>query len=288
MVPELDSSFFNVECGDGIAHIVMNRPDKANGMTPYFWADLPRLLDTLGQDETIRCAILSGEGRHFTGGMDLAAFSDIARLFENEPGRAAYAMRDLILKLQDAFNAIERARFPVIAAVHGACIGAGIDMITACDIRLASTDAYFSIEEIHIGMAADVGTLQRLPKLIAPSVAAELAYTGRRFTAAEARAFGLVSLVADDRAQLTDAALSLATSIAKKSPLAIAGIKRNLTYARDHSVADGLDYIATWNSGMLRANELMTALQAKMAKSDAVFADLLPSGAQGVVSSGRS
>ncbi len=288
MVPELDSSFFKVECGDGIAHIVMNRPDKANGMTPDFWADLPRLLDTLGQDETIRCAILSGEGRHFTGGMDLAAFSDIARLFENEPGRAAYAMRDLILKLQDAFNAIERARFPVIAAVHGACIGAGIDMITACDIRLASTDAYFSIEEIHIGMAADVGTLQRLPKLIAPSVAAELAYTGRRFTAAEARAFGLVSLVADDRAQLTDAALSLATSIAKKSPLAIAGIKRNLTYARDHSVADGLDYIATWNSGMLRANELMTALQAKMAKSDAVFADLLPSGAQGVVSSGRS
>lgn len=275
MAPELDSSFFKVECSGGIARIVMNRPDKANGMTPDFWTDLPRLLDTLGQDETIRCAIISGEGKHFTGGMDLAAFADIARLFENEPGRAAFAMRDLILRLQDAFNAIEHVRFPVIAAVHGACIGAGIDMITACDIRLASADAYFSIEEIHIGMAADVGTLQRLPKLIAPSIAAELAYTGRRFTAAEAKAMGLLSQLADDRVSLMEGAYALATSIAKKSPLAIAGIKRNLAYARDHSVADGLDYIATWNGGMLRANELMTALQAKMAKSEAVFADLI-------------
>lgn len=276
MAPELDSSFFKVECSGGIARIVMNRPDKANGMTPDFWTDLPRLLDALGQDETIRCAIISGEGKHFTGGMDLAAFTDIARLFENEPGRAAFAMRDLILRLQDAFNAIERARFPVIAAVHGACIGAGIDMITACDIRLASADAYFSIEEIHIGMAADVGTLQRLPKLIAPSIAAELAYTGRRFTAAEAKAMGLLSQLADDRVSLMEGAYALAISIVQKSPLAIAGIKRNLAYARDHSVADGLDYIATWNGGMLRADELMTALQAKMAKSEAVFADLIP------------
>ncbi len=159
----------------------MNRPDKANGMSPDFWGDLPRLLDALGRDETVRVAVISGEGRHFTGGMDLAAFNDIAKLFGNEPGRAAYAMRDTILRLQDSFNAIERARFPVIAAIHGACIGGGIDLITACDLRLASADAYFSIEEIHIGMAADVGTLQRLPKLIAPSIAAELAYTGRRF-----------------------------------------------------------------------------------------------------------
>lgn len=275
MTTELDSAFFKIECHGGIAHLAMNRPDKANGMTADFWADLLRLLDVLNRDETIRCAILSGEGRHFTGGMDLAAFAAIAKLFENEPGRAAYSMRDLILKLQDAFNAIERARFPVIAAVHGACIGAGIDMITACDIRLASIDAYFSIEEIHIGMVADVGTLQRLPKLIAPSVAAELAYTGRRFTATEAKEFGLVSQLADDRTGLMDIAATLAASIARKSPLAIAGIKRNLAYARDHSVADGLDYIATWNGGMLRANELTTAIQAKMAKSEAVFADLL-------------
>lgn len=275
MGTEVDSSFFKIERRDGVAHLAMNRPDKANGMTTDFWADLPRILDALDRDETVRCAIISGEGRHFTGGMDLAAFAGIAKLFENEPGRAAYAMRGLILKLQDAFNSIERARFPVIAAVHGACIGAGIDMITACDIRLASIDAYFSIEEIHIGMAADVGTLQRLPKLIAPSIAAELAYTGRRFSAAEAKEFGLVSQLADDCAALMEIAARLADSIAKKSPLAIAGIKRNLAYARDHSVADGLDHIATWNGGMLRANELMTAIQAKMTKSEAVFANLL-------------
>ena len=276
-----DSSFFRVERDGPVARLVMNRPDKANGMTADFWADLPRLLAALNADESVRVAVISGEGRHFTGGMDLAAFTDIAALFANEPGRAAYAMRDLILALQDAFNAIERARFPVIAAIHGACIGAGIDMITACDLRVASADAYFSIEEINIGMAADVGTLQRLPKLIAPAIAAELAYTGRRFAAAEARAIGLVSAVHDHHGQLMSAASELAHSIAKKSPLAIAGIKRNLAYARDHTVADGLDYIATWNGGMLRAGELMTAIQAKMAKTEATFADLLPASTAG-------
>jgi len=207
--------------------------------------------------------------------MDLAAFAGIANLFRSEPGRAAYAMRELILSLQDAFTAIERARFPVIAAIHGACIGGAIDLITACDIRLACADAYFAVEEIHIGMAADVGTLQRLPKLIAPSVAAELCYSGRRFDAADAKAFGLVSAVHADREHLMEAANALARSIAEKSPLAIAGIKRNLAYARDHSVADGLDYIATWNGGMLRTEDLMAAVQAKMAKTTATFADLL-------------
>jgi enoyl-CoA hydratase len=272
---EVTSTFFQIEYDGPVAILSMNRPDKANGMTPDFWEDLPRLMDGLNRDEAVRVAIIRGEGRHFTGGMDLSAFADIAKLFDNEPGRAAYAMRDLILTLQGAFTAVEQARFPVIAAIHGACIGAGIDMITACDLRLASHDAYFSIEEIHIGMAADVGTLQRLPKLIAPGVAAELAFTGRRFKADEAKAIGLVSQVFPDREALDLAAVDMARSIARQSPLAMAGIKRNLAYARDHSVADGLDYIATWNAGMLRPVEMMTAIQAKMTKSQAEFADLL-------------
>lgn len=271
---EFESTFFTVARDGAVAHIAMNRPDKANAMSPDFWDDLPRILDALGRDETVRSAVLTGEGKHFTAGMDLAAFNGIAKLFNGEPGRAAFAMRDLILKLQGSFNAIERARFPVIAAIHGACVGGGIDLITACDIRLASADAYFAIEEINIGMAADVGTLQRLPRLIAPAVAAELAYSGRRFDAAEAKALGLVSQVAETREKLMDAAFALAGSIAKRSPLAIAGIKRNLAYARDHSVADGLDYIATWNAGMLRAEDLMKAIQAKMAKQDAEFQNL--------------
>ena len=274
-MPNLTSTFFRVERDGPIAVLTMNRPDKANGMTSDFWADLPRLMSELDRDETVRVAILRGEGRHFTGGMDHAAFADIAKLFESEPGRAAYAMRDTILRLQDAFNAIERARFPVIAEIHGACIGAGIDMITACDLRLASEEAYFAIEEIHIGMAADVGTLQRLPKLISPAIAGELAYTGRRFKADEAKKIGLLSRVLPDRTALQGATILLARDIAEKSPLAIAGIKRNLAYARDHSVADGLDYIATWNAGMLRPADLMTAVQGKMAKTKATFADLL-------------
>ena len=269
------STFFRVNRDGPIAILVMNRPDKANGMTPDFWDDLPRLMDELGRDETVRVAILRGEGRHFTGGMDLAALAHIAKPFESEPGRPASTLRDTPLRPPDAFNALERARFPVIAEIHGACIGAGIDMITACDLRIASEEAYFSIEEIHIGMAADVGTLQRLPKLISPSIAAELAYTGRRFLADEARAIGLLSQVLPDREALQSASRELARCVAEKSPLAIAGIKRNLAYARDHSVADGLDYIATWNAGMLRGAELMTAVQAKMAKTKATFADLL-------------
>lgn len=268
-------SFFRVERDGPVALLVMNRPDKANSMTPEFWTELPRIVGALDRDESVRCAVIAGEGRHFTGGMDLAAFASLTGLFQKEPGRAAYAMRDLILALQGAFTALERARFPVVAAIHGACLGGGIDMITACDIRIASADASFAIEEINIGMAADVGTLQRLPKLIAPGIAAELAYSGRRFSADEARAIGLVSAVHPDKETLMAAARQTAHEIAEKSPLAMAGIKRNLAYARDHSVADGLDYIATWNAGMLRPAELMTAVQAKMARQQATFADLL-------------
>lgn len=269
------SSFFVVTTDGPVARISMNRPQKANGMTPDFWTELPRLLALLERDERIRCVVLTGEGKHFTGGMDLAAFGAIAALFNHEPGRAAFALREKITQLQGAFNAMERVRFPVIAAIHGACIGGGIDMITACDIRLASKDAFFSIEEINIGMTADVGTLQRLPKLIAPSIAAELAYTGRRFSAEEALGFGLVSHMADSREDLIARALDTAQEIAAKSPLAIAGIKRNLAYSRDHSVADGLDYIATWNSGMLRGEDLTKAATAAIAKKQAVFSDLL-------------
>lgn len=272
----MQSSFFLVHRHDAVVQISLNRPEKANGMTPDFWADLPRLIETLNNDATVRCVVITGEGRHFTGGMDLAAFASIARLFESEAGRAALALRDLILKLQKAFNAIEAARFPVIAAIHGACIGGGIDLISACDIRVASTDAYFAIEEINIGMAADVGTLQRLPKLINPSVAAELAYTGRRFSSDQAREMGLVSMVFASRDETIAGALELAAGIAERSPLAIAGIKRNLTYSRDHSVSDGLDYIATWNAGMLRAEDLTTAVKAAMARNKAAFANLLP------------
>ncbi len=271
----MESGFFLINRRGPVAHLAMNRPQRANGMTPQFWTELPRLLAELELDETVRAVVLTGEGKNFTGGMDLSAFGSITALLKAEPGRAAHSLRTLILQLQDAFTAIENVRFPVIAAIHGACIGGGIDLISACDMRLASSDAYFSIEEINIGMAADVGTLQRLPKLISPSIVAELAYTGRRFNADEALSFGLLSRVCSGKDELINEAFALATEIADKSPLAIAGIKRNLAYSRDHSVADGLDYMATWNAGMLRGDDLMKAVQAKMTQSQAVFDDLL-------------
>jgi len=270
-----ESTFFKTEIGGSVAHLIMNKEDKANAMSPDFWEDLPRIVRELDKNSEIRCLVISGEGRHFTGGMDLASFQPILGLIENEPGRAAFALRETILNLQESFTALERARFPVITAIQGACLGGGIDFITAADIRLCSEDAYFGIEEIHIGMAADVGTLQRLPKLIAPGIVRELAYTGRRFSAQEAHAWGLVNSVHKSHAAVVVAAMEMAQEIAGKSPLAISGIKQSMNYARDHSVADGLDQIATWNGGMLRPEDLQKAIQAKMAKKEAVFASLL-------------
>ncbi|MDA7428785.1 crotonase/enoyl-CoA hydratase family protein [Primorskyibacter aestuariivivens] len=268
------SSYFNVSLSDGIAHVEMNNPDMANSMTSAFWEDLPVIAAALDADPGVRVMVLSGRGKHFTSGMDLAAFEGILQLTREEPGRAAYALRNLVLKLQRSLNSLETARVPVIAAIHGACLGGGVDLISACDIRIASADASFGIEEIHIGMAADVGTLQRLPKLMAPGVVRELAYTGRRFSAEEAMGWGVVNAVHSGREATIFAAMEMARDIAAKSPLAIAGIKKALTYARDHTVADGLDQIATWNGGMLRPEDLMKAIQTKMESQQAVFDDL--------------
>ncbi|MEO1492613.1 MAG: crotonase/enoyl-CoA hydratase family protein [Pseudomonadota bacterium] len=270
-----ESDVFEISRDGAVAEIRMNRPDKANGMNAAFWTDLPRLVRALDGDMSVRALVLTGAGKNFTGGMDLAAFQPIMGILQAEPGRGAYALRRLIVDLQASFTALEETRLPVIAAIHGACIGGGIDMITACDIRLASREAVFSIEEINIGMTADVGTLQRLPKLIAPGIVRELALTGRRFSAEEAAGWGLVNAVSDDPEALRDAAFEMAHQIAAKTPLAVAGTKQALIYARDHPVADGLDQIATWNGGMLRPEDLMGAIQAKMAKKEAAFADLI-------------
>lgn len=272
-----DSTFFKTIIDGPVAHLVMSKPERANAMSPDFWEDLPRRVSHLAADTSIRALVISGEGRHFTGGMDLGSFEPILALTRHEPGRAAFALRETILNLQASISCLETTHLPVITAVQGACVGAGVDLITAADIRLASEDAYFGIEEIHIGMAADVGTLQRLPKLIAPGIVRELAFTGRRFTAAEAHGWGLVNSVHENHEAVVAAALALAHEIAAKSPLAISGIKQALNYARDHAVSDGLDQIATWNAGTLRPEDLQKAIEAKLARQKAVFADLLKS-----------
>ena len=262
-----ETTFFTISRHGAVAEVMMNRPDKANGMSPEFWAELPEIMHALDADTSVRAVVLSGAGKNFTGGMDLATFQDLMGIMQAEPGRAAYSMRQTVLKYQRSLTALEDTRLPVIAAIQGACIGGGIDMISACDIRLASADAYFSIEEINVGMTADVGTLQRLPKIVGPGIVAELAMTGRRFSAAEALSWQMLSAVHPDADAVRAAALEMGMEIASKSPLAIAGIKTSLTYARDHSVSDGLEQIATWNGGMLRPEDLMAAMQARMAKS---------------------
>jgi len=275
MDPFKDLSFFRASLDGAIARLVLNRPDKANGMNDEFWRELPAAVRALEALPAVRVLVISGEGRHFSAGMDLSAFQNIGAIFQAEPARGAYALRREILRLQDSFNALERARMPVIAAVHGACLGGAIDLITACDLRVAAADTAFGIEEVHVGMAADVGTLQRLPKLIAPGIVKELALTGRRFSAEEARAWGLVNSVHADRDATLEAALALARQIAAHSPVAVAGIKQAVDYARDHSVAEALEQMAGWNAAMLRPAELDEALQARMARRQAVFADLL-------------
>ena len=275
MTDTLKSTFFEIERHGAVAELRMNRPDKANGMNPAFWADMPRLVDALDTDVSVRAIVLTGAGRHFSGGMDLSVFGGLMDMAKAEPARVAYAMRKRVLQYQETFNALERARLPVIAAIHGACIGGAIDMISACDIRLASKDAYYSIEEINIGMTADVGTLQRLPKLIPMGIVQELALTGRRFSTQEAHGWGLINSVHADADAVHAAALEMAQTIASKSPVAVAGVKHSVVYARDHNVPDSLEQIATWNGGMLRPEDLMGAMQARMAKKEAVFQDLL-------------
>lgn len=260
---------------NSIAHVELDRPEKMNAMNRAFWQEMVDVFAEIGDRTDVRCVVLSGRGRHFTSGLDL---QDFATLFQTnskaEPARERHRLRRTVLEMQETFNVIERCQVPVLAAIHGACIGGGVDLITACDCRYASADAFIAIQEINIGMAADVGTLQRLPHLVPQGVAREIAFTGRRMLAQEAMDRGLFNEVLDDRDALLARVMDVATQIAARSPLAMAGVKEMLNYARDHSVADSLNYVATWNAAMLIGDDVPTAIQAQMAKEEARFADL--------------
>jgi len=219
-------------------------------------------------------AILQGEGKLFTSGIDLQMMMGMGDQIHNDcEARMRENLRQVILDLQDTLTSLERCRKPVLAAIHGACIGGGIDLICCADMRYCSADASFSIKEIDIGMTADVGTLQRLPKLVGEGITRELAYTGRKFDAAEALGMKLVNRVFDSREALQKGVHELAASIAAKAPLSIRGVKEMITYARDHSVADGLNYVATWNAAMLLSDDLQEAMMANMGKRAPVFKD---------------
>jgi enoyl-CoA hydratase len=209
--------------------------------------------------------------------MDLAVFTSGGDDTKNaEPARRRANLRRDVLRLQETFSCLDRARIPVLAAIQGGCIGGGVDMISACDMRYCTEDAFFCIQEINIGMTADVGTFPRLPHLIPQGIVRELAYTGRRLSAQEAVEVGLVNRVYPNHDALVEGVLEIAGEIAARSPLAVWGSKEMLNYARDHSIADGLDYIATWQTGMFQPTDMMEAFTAKSEKREPEYADLLP------------
>ena len=268
---------FDVSVKDHVAHVVMNRPDEFNSMTRLFWKELPEIIKELDKNAAARVILLKGEGKHFNAGMDLANFAPAKKDgVKKDPARMRETFYHEVLELQDTFTALEECRMPTIASIQGACVGGGIDMVSACDIRHCSSDAFFKIAEVDIGLAADVGTLQRLPTLIPIGVVRELAYTGRKFLPDEARELGFINKVFDSLEDLEQGSLTLAQEIASKSPLITRVIKKQINYARDHSVKESLDYHAAWNSSLISGQDMEAAMKAMMEKSQAEYDDLEP------------
>jgi enoyl-CoA hydratase len=257
-----------------VARIELNRPEKANAMEAAMWQEIRAAMHWLDETPAARVGVIAGAGRHFTAGIDLSLLAGMQASIRSDcEARSRETLRLLILDLQDTLSSIERCRKPVIAEIHGACVGGGIDLITACDMRYCSADAFFSVKEIDVGMTADVGTLQRLPKIVGEGLARELAYTGRNVNGEEAAAIRLVNRCFASQDELKTAVTDIAKTIAAKSPISVRGCKEMISYARDHSVADGLNYIATWNAAMLMSNDLGEALAAAKEKRAPVFED---------------
>jgi len=257
----------------GVAHVELAREGKFNAMDGDFFTALGDTFRALAADPKVRAILISARGRHFSAGLDLE-YAGSQFPPSKDPGRAAEARLRHIHWLQDSFSAVEQARPPVIAAVHGGCIGAGVDLATACDIRLAAADAFFQVAEVDVAITADLGTLQRLTHLIPEGIARELAYTGRRMGAEEAMRLGLVNRIEPDRESVIAAAMELAVAIAAKSPLAVAGAKMSLNYSRGRTVEEGLRHVAMWNAGTLISADLTAAIKARMSKDVAEFGDL--------------
>jgi enoyl-CoA hydratase len=268
MPPNFETLELSIE--QQVATVALNRPDKANAMNSTMWNELQQCFDWLDQEPSVRAVILAGNGKHFCAGLDLGVFGELHD-GSADPARRAEQLRRTVLRMQGNLNAIEKCRVPVLAAIHKTCIGGGVDMTCCADMRYATEDAFFSIREIDIGMTADVGTLQRLPKIIPDGVVRELAYTGRNMDAEEAREVGFVNRVFDSRETMMREVTAIARTIAAKSPLAVRGSKEMLLYSRDHSVAEGLNYIATWNAGMMSQVDLQAGITAQMTKSSAVY-----------------
>ncbi len=269
-----DFESLQISIENRVGHIEFNRPEKMNSMTRAFWRELPEAVRLIEQDTEVRVIVISAKGKHFCSGMDLEVFQTIGAGEGVTPSRASADLREMILELQDTATALETIRIPVLAAVQGACIGGALAFLTACDMRYCTSDAFFSIEEINIGMTCDVGTLERLPHILSDSHLREWVFTGNKLAAGQAKEWGLVNNVYDDQQQMLVEVMKIAANIATKSPLALHGCKVSMNYNRDHTVAAGLEQIATWNAGMLDQGDILKAIQARQEKAVADFASL--------------
>ncbi|WP_411816994.1 enoyl-CoA hydratase-related protein [Hyphococcus sp. DH-69] len=270
-------SCFNLTIEDGIAHIRFSRPDKFNSFIPEFWRELPEAVNNVSDNAEARVIVLSAEGKHFTAGMDISVFMSGA--LDAPPANrevAAEAFRYNVKSLQDTFSALENARQPVLAAVQGGAVGAGVDLISACDCRYASKDAFFCVQETAIGMTADVGTFPRLTKIIPEGWARQMSYTAERLPATKAKEIGLVNEVYETPEELLENVMKIAKRIAGHAPLAIAGCKKLINYSRDHTTEDTLDYIALWNAAMFRTEDIKESYISKSENREPQYDDLAP------------
>ena len=267
---------FDVEIDNSIAHIRLNRPEKRNSMNEDFWNLFPKEVEELDDSGEIRALVISSTGPHFSSGIDLNMFKDdvVEEQSENELGRSRGYFIQQLKYLQNVANCLEAARFPVVAAIQGGCIGGGIDLITAADIRLCTKDAFFIIEEINVGLAADIGTLQRLPKIIPAGIAREWAMMGEKVSAERAKEVGLVSSLHDNQEAMLKSAFEIAEKLVSKTPLAMWVTKEVLNYSRDHSVKEGLDNVNLWNAATLHKEDVMTTMMSRMQKKKPEYKNL--------------
>ena len=270
---------FKYSSEEGVGHLVLNKGEDLNKMTMNFWYELPRILDEIDRDASLRVLILSSTGKHFCAGMDLKNFGTLGSDSEkktNVPDKARIGenLYRVAKELQDMLSKLEKLRIPVLAGIQGGCIGGGLDLVTAADMRFASKDAFFCIQEVNIGMAADIGTLQRLPRVIPEGKVRELAYTGRRMPAGEALEAGLVNKVYESHEEMLSGLKEMAAVIASKSPLAVYGTKAILNFSRDHTVAEGLEYNALWSGAMLPQEDMAEAMMSNIEKREPEFKDM--------------
>jgi enoyl-CoA hydratase len=266
---------FEVRVDAGVAHVRLNHPERLNSMVKAFWAEIPQVFRELDAAGGTRVAVLSSTGRHFSAGMDLSVFGE-ADALTTDTVLARERFRQQLKRLQCSFNAIADARFPVIAAVHGGCIGGAVDLVTACCLRYVTKDAFFCIQEINIGMMADVGTMNRMPRQLPEAVMRELAYTGDRLGAERAERLGFVNGVFDTHEALVEGALEVARKIAAKAPMAVAATKEMIGYARDHSVAESFAYLNALQPGVFEPADIARAIAGQKAGAPPAFDDLAP------------